>query len=130
MRLLHAGPDLLCYWNAGGGESRLVEPRQRPARRSCGAERSRNLRANERQPLPLLGLSEHRRCNTRRCGGRPMKSFDYERAESPEAAVLHAAQSGARFIAGGTNLLDLMKLEIETPERLVDISRLDLSAIE
>jgi xanthine dehydrogenase YagS FAD-binding subunit len=59
-----------------------------------------------------------------------MKSFDYERAESPEAAVLHAARSGARFIAGGTNLLDLMKLEIETPERLVDISRLDLSAIE
>jgi xanthine dehydrogenase YagS FAD-binding subunit len=55
-----------------------------------------------------------------------MKTFDYERADSPEAAVA----AGGRFIAGGTNLLDLMKLEVETPERLVDISRLDLNTIE
>jgi len=55
-----------------------------------------------------------------------MKSFDYARAESPEAAVA----AGGRFIAGGTNLLDLMKLQIETPEKLVDISRLDLAEIE
>ncbi len=37
---------------------------------------------------------------------------------------------GARYIAGGTNLLDLMKLQVETPEKLVDISRLDLATIE
>jgi len=55
-----------------------------------------------------------------------MKMFDYSRADSPEAAVA----AGGRFIAGGTNLLDLMKLQIETPERLVDISRLDLAEIE
>ena len=55
-----------------------------------------------------------------------MKTFDYTRAESPEAAV----RAGGRFIAGGTNLLDLMKLQVETPERLVDISRLDLNTIE
>ncbi len=55
-----------------------------------------------------------------------MKTFDYRRADSPEAAVA----AGGRFIAGGTNLLDLMKLEVETPERLVDISRLDLNTIE
>ena len=55
-----------------------------------------------------------------------MKTFDYERANSPEAAVA----AGGRFIAGGTNLLDLMKLEVETPERLVDISRLDLNSVE
>jgi xanthine dehydrogenase YagS FAD-binding subunit len=55
-----------------------------------------------------------------------MKTFDYARAESPEAAVA----AGGRFIAGGTNLLDLMKLQIETPEKLVDISRLDLADIE
>ncbi len=55
-----------------------------------------------------------------------MKMFDYERADSPEAAVA----AGGRFIAGGTNLLDLMKLEVETPERLVDISRLDLARLE
>ena len=55
-----------------------------------------------------------------------MKSFDYARADSAEAAVA----AGGRFIAGGTNLLDLMKLEIETPERLVDISRLPLTEVE
>jgi len=58
-----------------------------------------------------------------------MRSFDYARADSPEAAV-HDAGDGAKFIAGGTNLLDLMKLQIETPAKLVDISRLDLGAIE
>ena len=55
-----------------------------------------------------------------------MKTFDYARADSPEAAVA----AGGRFIAGGTNLLDLMKLQIETPEKLVDISRLDLAQVE
>jgi xanthine dehydrogenase YagS FAD-binding subunit len=59
-----------------------------------------------------------------------MKSFDYVRAVSPEAAIAEAGVTGARFIAGGTNLLDLMKLEIETPAKLVDISRLDLTRIE
>ena len=51
-----------------------------------------------------------------------MKTFDYARAASAEDAVA-AIGEGARFIAGGTNLLDLMKLEIETPAKLVDISR-------
>ena len=58
-----------------------------------------------------------------------MKTFEYARADSPEAAVA-AAGEGARFIAGGTNLLDLMKLQIEAPERLIDISRLDLAQVE
>lgn len=58
-----------------------------------------------------------------------MRSFDYRRAATPESAVAVAHLAGGRFIAGGTNLLDLMKLEIETPETLVDISRLDLRAI-
>ncbi len=59
-----------------------------------------------------------------------MKTFDYARAESPEAAVKVAGDASVRFIAGGTNLLDLMKLQIETPEKLIDISRLDLAKIE
>ncbi len=59
-----------------------------------------------------------------------MKLFTYERAASPEAAVAEASAPGAKFIAGGTNLLDLMKLQIETPERLVDISRLPLAGID
>ena len=59
-----------------------------------------------------------------------MKTFDYSRADSPEAAVQGGAVGNTRFIAGGTNLLDLMKLQIETPERIVDISRLDLNEVE
>ncbi len=59
-----------------------------------------------------------------------MKTFTYDRAESPEAAVKSIDNAHARFIAGGTNLLDLMKLQVETPERLVDVSRLALTDIE
>ncbi|WP_298090822.1 xanthine dehydrogenase family protein subunit M [uncultured Sphingomonas sp.] len=59
-----------------------------------------------------------------------MKPFAYERADSAEIAVREAGSAGAKFIAGGTNLLDLMKLQIETPQTLVDISRLPLSDIE
>lgn len=58
-----------------------------------------------------------------------MKHFDYSRAETPEAAIAAASRAGAKFIAGGTNLLDLMKLEVETPQKLIDISRLDLHDI-
>ncbi|MBR1147107.1 xanthine dehydrogenase family protein subunit M [Bradyrhizobium sp. AUGA SZCCT0431] len=60
-----------------------------------------------------------------------MRSFTYERANSPaEAAAAAARQQGAKFIAGGTNLLDLMKLEIETPAHLIDVNRLGLDKIE
>jgi xanthine dehydrogenase YagS FAD-binding subunit len=60
-----------------------------------------------------------------------MKSFTYERAHSPaEAAAAVARVSGAKFIAGGTNLLDLMKLEIETPTHLIDVNGLALDKIE
>lgn len=60
-----------------------------------------------------------------------MKSFTYERATSPEAAAAAAAATpGAKFIAGGTNLLDLMKLQVETPLHLIDITRLGLDKTE
>ncbi|MER8518781.1 xanthine dehydrogenase family protein subunit M [Mesorhizobium sp. M0644] len=60
-----------------------------------------------------------------------MQSFTYERATSAEqAAAAVAARPNAKFISGGTNLLDLMKLEIERPAHLVDISRLPLDRIE
>ncbi len=59
-----------------------------------------------------------------------MRLFQYQEASSPEAAVADAGGNSTRFIAGGTNLLDLMKLQVETPEKLVDISRLDLDRIE
>jgi xanthine dehydrogenase YagS FAD-binding subunit len=60
-----------------------------------------------------------------------MRQFLYQRAaDIGEAVAVAATSPGARFIAGGTNLLDLMKLEIETPSHLVDISRLPLTEIE
>jgi len=55
-----------------------------------------------------------------------MRPFTYERATDPRAAVAAVSRAGAKFISGGTNLLDLMKLEIERPTHLVDISRLPL----
>ena len=58
-----------------------------------------------------------------------MRPFDYARADSAEDASQRAAHGGT-FIAGGTNLLDLMKLEVMAPEALVDITRLDLNRIE
>jgi xanthine dehydrogenase YagS FAD-binding subunit len=60
-----------------------------------------------------------------------MKPFTYERAKSPaEAAQAAARIQGAKFIAGGTNLLDLMKLQIETPTHLIDVNGLVLDKIE
>ena len=60
-----------------------------------------------------------------------MKAFTYERAHSPaEAAAAAVHIDGARFIAGGTNLLDLMKLEMETPAHLIDVNGLALDRIE
>ena len=60
-----------------------------------------------------------------------MKAFTYQRASSPaEAAAAVASVPGAKFIAGGTNLLDLMKLEIETPSHLVDVGSLGLDRVE
>jgi xanthine dehydrogenase YagS FAD-binding subunit len=60
-----------------------------------------------------------------------MRSFTYERASTPaQAAAAVARQPGAKFLAGGTNLLDLMKLEIETPTHLVDVQDLKLDRIE
>ncbi|MEG3164270.1 xanthine dehydrogenase family protein subunit M [Sphingomonas sp. PB2P19] len=60
-----------------------------------------------------------------------MKPFTYQRAKTPaEAAKAVASHAGAKFIAGGTNLLDLMKLEIEAPAHLVDVQDLKLDRIE
>src|ERR671917_126123 len=60
-----------------------------------------------------------------------MRAFTYERATTPvEAAAAVARTPGAKFIAGGTNLLDLMKLQIETPTHLVDVNGLKLDTIE
>ena len=66
-----------------------------------------------------------------------MHTFEFVRPKDPAAAIAAAAQAktaqqGAdiRFVAGGTTLIDLMKLNVETPARLIDINRLPLDKIE
>src|SRR3954452_12023321 len=66
-----------------------------------------------------------------------MKTFEFTRPADPKATIASAAQArtaqqGAdvRFLAGGTTLIDLMKLNVETPARLLDVNRLPLDTIE
>ena len=61
-----------------------------------------------------------------------MRPFAYERADDAAGAValLRDAGPGARYLGGGTNLVDLMKLGVEQPARLVDVSRLPMDAVE
>ena len=58
-----------------------------------------------------------------------MRSFAYTRPEGAEAAARAAAAGDAAFIGGGTNLLDLMKLQVMTPGQLLDVNRLGLDGI-
>jgi xanthine dehydrogenase YagS FAD-binding subunit len=58
-----------------------------------------------------------------------MRAFTYERPADMAAALVGIGRPGAKFLGGGTNLLDLMKVEAETPPHLVDVSRLPLAGI-
>src|SRR6201991_1160798 len=123
MRVLHARPDHECDRPAG----------RRPRRRRSGAR----ARRHERKPLPLRSLcrdyggrarsaEKHRQiqsCQTRP-GARGMNNFEYVRPPTIADAIAAAAAPGAAYLAGGTNLLDLMKGGIARPDRLVDVSRL------
>jgi len=59
-----------------------------------------------------------------------MNPFGYQRATSSEGAIRAVSTSGAKFLGGGTNLVDLMKLDVEHPSSLIDITHLDLAKIE
>jgi xanthine dehydrogenase YagS FAD-binding subunit len=59
-----------------------------------------------------------------------VESFTYTKASGIQQAIQAAGQSQTRFIAGGTTLLDLMKLNVERPSKLVDINRLPLDQVE
>jgi xanthine dehydrogenase YagS FAD-binding subunit len=59
-----------------------------------------------------------------------METFTYTKATGVQQAIKAAGQSQTRFIAGGTTLLDLMKLNVERPTQLVDINRLPLDQVE
>ena len=58
-----------------------------------------------------------------------MKTFSYERATATEGAIHSGAKRGAKFLAGGTNLVDLMKYGVESPTTLIDINHLDLKDV-
>src|SRR5947209_6520445 len=116
MRLLHAGTNLF--------GRRLHRRRSRQKRR-------RNSRVDERQSLSLRRVSEHRRCH-QRCGRQErMNPFSYTRATDPQQATnAVASNASAKILAGGTNLIDLMKMGVERPTQLIDVNRLSLAQIE
>jgi xanthine dehydrogenase YagS FAD-binding subunit len=102
----------------------------------------RSERVHERQYLSLWRLSKHCECDSERAAKRQsaetgMKTFELTRATDNSQAVSAAAktttaQQGAeiRFIAGGTTLIDLMKLNVETPQKLIDVNHLPLTEID
>jgi xanthine dehydrogenase YagS FAD-binding subunit len=59
-----------------------------------------------------------------------MQSFEFHRVADALSAIAAGAKSGTRFVAGGTTLLDLMKLNVERPAQIIDISRLPLDQVE
>ena len=59
-----------------------------------------------------------------------MKNFQIVRASSPSSAVASSSKDAAKYIAGGTNLVDLMKKNVTDPDRLIDITGLDLKKVE
>src|ERR1700741_3949044 len=132
MWLLHPGTDLFGRRHARRSEGGLAQPRHPGCSvRANGPVRRGDPRAHERQHLSVRRISQYRRGHSGRCRGSiPMKPFTYERVPDPRAAGAAVSRAGAKFISGGTNLLDLMKLEIEQPTHLVDISRLPLKQVE
>jgi xanthine dehydrogenase YagS FAD-binding subunit len=58
-----------------------------------------------------------------------MKTFNYQRPTEPAGAIHAGSVHGAKFLAGGTNLVDLMKYGVESPTTLIDINHLDLKQI-
>src|SRR5829696_5335082 len=108
--------------------------RRRSHRRVQGNNDRRDPRADERQYLPMRRLSQHRRgdrAGDGRKGRQRVINFAYSRAADIADAVRQiAADPAAKFIAGGTNLVDLMKYDVERPARLIDITRLPLRGVE
>src|SRR5262245_4035898 len=86
----------------------------------------RDPRVDEREPVPMRVLSEHRR---RDPGRRQMRNFTYAAPRDVAEAVRLAGQPDTRFIAGGTDLLNLMKDGAENYGAIIDINALPLGEI-
>src|ERR1700748_3734364 len=95
---------------------------------------------HEREHLPLRRVSKHRgrysECAAKQ-GEACLKTFELTRAKDDAQAIAagaksQTAQQGAdvRFVAGGTTLIDLMKLNVETPQKLIDVTHLPLGKID
>src|SRR3954453_20647030 len=131
MRILHARTDLFRSGDARRDKGRDSEPRYLRCHRAATPFAFGVPRANERQHLSLRRVFQHHRRDHGCRGEDGVKPFTYERAQSPAQAAAAAERvRGAKFVAGGTNFLDLMKLEIETPTPLIDVNSLALDKIE
>src|SRR5918995_1581541 len=127
MRLLHPGPDLLGGRDAGRVRGRHAQRRDRVAR----AQRGRDQGADEREPVPLRRLQrDPGRDHGRGREGHAMRPFAYVKPVDVEAAVLAAAEPGAKFLGGGTNLVDLMREGIEQPDTVVDVTGLPFDTVD
>src|SRR5258708_5093239 len=129
--------SIMTPFNAATAHPRRLSRRSAVFGRACARSRG-DSRIHERKPMPLRGLSEHRRRHQSRqalnAGSLTMRPFVFERAGSPAAAVLAAAGEAegageAQFLAGGTTLIDLMKLDVMRPEILIDINALERTAL-
>ena len=134
VRLLHAGADLL-------GRGVLEEIKAGVPSHVTGTLTARppltrrDPRTHERQHLPLRRLFEHPRRHLRSRGAGAGGAHETvllcaSATRPPRRRPPRHAIANARFIAGGTNLLDLMKLEIETPAHLIDVNGLTLDKVE
>src|SRR5918995_703461 len=127
VRLLHPGPDLLGGRDAGRVRGRHAQRRDRVAR----AQRGRDQGADEREPVPLRRLQrDPGRDHGRGREGHAMRPFAYVKPVDVEAAVLAAAEPGAKFLGGGTNLVDLMREGIERPDTVVDVTGLPFDTVD
>src|ERR1035437_1358759 len=116
MRILYTRSDLF----GPGDDSR--EARQYQGR-SPGVD--------ERQFVSVQCVSEHHRRHYGRIdAGGAVRLFDYFRANSIAEAVREASTEGTSYLAGGTNLVDLMKEDVERPSKIVDLNWLALKKIQ
>src|SRR5436305_1907780 len=132
MRLLYIRPDLfgrrsLNRTQTQHPQRRLVRNQQHQKPRT---HRQRDSRTHERQHLPLRSIPQYRRRRPRRRErSLRMNPFNYQRATAPEEAVHAVSARGAKFLGGGTNLVDLMRYDVEHPTTLIDVTHLNFTQI-